>query len=152
MAAVLEGKSIGLDTETVQKESCWFGEPRTYGQRYSPTQGFDLLLIRTNWFLGNWTLDPCLKWTHNIGFHSIQQIELSSPLFHGPMYIPELWMIAPFFYCSKIKWDIVWALQTTCSTPKQLLSSIKVWKSQKASKQSTKLPCHFSGAFLFVFL
>jgi hypothetical protein len=79
----------------------------------------------------NWTFKPTFSWAH---VHSWAM------------------MLAPFSYCTKIKWDIVWALQTTCSTPKQLLSSIKVWKSQKASKQSTKLPCHYSGAFLFVFL
>ncbi len=41
------------------------GEPRirlgTFLARYSPTQGFNLLQIRPNWFLGNWTLDPRLK-------------------------------------------------------------------------------------------
>jgi hypothetical protein len=31
------------------------------GPRYSPTQGFNLLQINPNWFLGNWTLDPRLK-------------------------------------------------------------------------------------------
>jgi len=41
-----------------------FGEPRIgLGTKvYSPTQGFNLLQIRPNWFLGNWTLGPCLKW------------------------------------------------------------------------------------------
>jgi len=33
-----------------------------YGPRYGPTQGSDLLKISRNWFLGNWTLDPPLKW------------------------------------------------------------------------------------------
>ncbi len=28
----------------------------------SPRQGFNLLHISPNWILGNWTLDPCLKW------------------------------------------------------------------------------------------
>jgi hypothetical protein len=32
-----------------------------YGPRYSPTQGFNLLQISPNWFLGNWTLAPRLK-------------------------------------------------------------------------------------------
>jgi hypothetical protein len=32
------------------------------GPRYSPIQGFNLLQISPNWFLGNWTLDPPLKW------------------------------------------------------------------------------------------
>jgi len=32
------------------------------GPRYSPTQGFNLLQMSPNWFLGNWILDPCLKW------------------------------------------------------------------------------------------
>jgi len=30
--------------------------------RYSPTQGFNLLQISPNWFQGNLTLDPRLKW------------------------------------------------------------------------------------------
>jgi hypothetical protein len=29
----------------------------------TPTQGFNLLQISPHWFLGNWTLYPCLKWT-----------------------------------------------------------------------------------------
>ncbi len=37
-------------------------EESSYGRRYNPTQGFDLLQISPNWFLGNWTLDPSLKW------------------------------------------------------------------------------------------
>jgi len=32
------------------------------GPKYSPTQGFNLLQMSPNWFLGNWTLDPPLKW------------------------------------------------------------------------------------------
>ncbi len=32
------------------------------GPMYSPTQGFNLLQISPNRFLGNWTLDPLLKW------------------------------------------------------------------------------------------
>ncbi len=28
------------------------------GPWYSPTQGFNLLQVSPNWFLGNWTLDP----------------------------------------------------------------------------------------------
>ncbi len=32
------------------------------GPMYSPTQGFNLLQISPNWFLGNWTLDPPVKW------------------------------------------------------------------------------------------
>jgi hypothetical protein len=33
-----------------------------YEPRYSPTQGFNLLQISPNWFLGNRTLDPHQKW------------------------------------------------------------------------------------------
>jgi hypothetical protein len=33
-----------------------------WGLRCSPTQGFNLCQVSPNWFLGNWTLDPCLKW------------------------------------------------------------------------------------------
>ncbi len=32
------------------------------GPRYSPPQGFNLLQISPNWFLGTWTLHPWLKW------------------------------------------------------------------------------------------
>jgi hypothetical protein len=38
------------------------------GPRYSPTQGFNLLQINPNWFLGNWTLDPRLKWALVLAF------------------------------------------------------------------------------------
>jgi hypothetical protein len=41
------------------KESSWFGEPRCkLGSRHGPTQGFNLLQMNPNWFLGIWTLDP----------------------------------------------------------------------------------------------
>jgi hypothetical protein len=33
-----------------------------WGPRYTLTQGFNLLQMSPYWFLGNWTLDPCLKW------------------------------------------------------------------------------------------
>jgi hypothetical protein len=35
--------------------------------------GFNLLQISPNWFLGNWTLDPHLKWTnqHFLDIHSL---------------------------------------------------------------------------------
>jgi hypothetical protein len=66
MAPVLEGKkSIGSD----QKNSAERRAPNLENQesgkgpRYSPTQGFNLLQISPNWFLGNWTLDDTrLKW------------------------------------------------------------------------------------------
>jgi hypothetical protein len=151
----MEGKSIGLDTKAVQKESSWFGRTtniRTKVQsnsriRFASNQ-YKLVPRKLDpgplskvdpqrWFpfrAANWTFEPTFSRAH---IHSWAM------------------MLAPFFFTalrlSEIS-DIVWALQTTCSTPKQLLSPIKVWKSQKASKQSTKLPCHFSGAFLFVFL
>jgi hypothetical protein len=49
MAPVLEGKSIG-------------SYPKNTAKVYNPTQGFNLLQISPNWFLGNMTLDPRLKW------------------------------------------------------------------------------------------
>ncbi len=33
-----------------------------WGPRLHSTQGFNLLQMSPNWFLGNWTLDPRLKW------------------------------------------------------------------------------------------
>jgi hypothetical protein len=33
-----------------------------WGPRYTPSQGFNLLHMSPNWILGNWTLDPRLKW------------------------------------------------------------------------------------------
>jgi hypothetical protein len=32
-----------------------------FGPRYTPTQGFNLLQISPNWFLGNWTPGPSSK-------------------------------------------------------------------------------------------
>ncbi len=34
----------------------------SWGPRNIPTQRFNLLHMGPNWFLGNWTLDLCLKW------------------------------------------------------------------------------------------
>jgi hypothetical protein len=64
MAPVLKGKSIGLDQKTVLKGELliWRTKDQAKDQRYNPTQGFNLLQISPNWFLGNWTLDPGLKW------------------------------------------------------------------------------------------
>jgi hypothetical protein len=149
MAAVLEGKSICLDTKTVQKESSWFGEPRI--RLRTKVQSNSRIQFASNQSkLVPRKLDP----------GPLSKVDPQHWFqFHGANWIFKLtfsWAhvhsLAPFFYWTKIKWDIVWALQTPCSTPKQLLSSTKVSKSQKVSKQSTKLPCHFSGAFLFVFL
>ncbi len=64
MAPILEEKAIGSDQKTVLKTRAPDLENQESGQgpRYSPTQGFNLLQISPNWFLGNWTLDPRLKW------------------------------------------------------------------------------------------
>jgi hypothetical protein len=40
----------------------WRTKNQAREPRYSTTQGFNLLQISPNWFLGNWTLDPHLKW------------------------------------------------------------------------------------------
>jgi hypothetical protein len=58
MAPVLEGKSTGSDQRTVLKGELPDLENQESGSgpRYSPTQGFNLLQISPNWFLGNWTL------------------------------------------------------------------------------------------------
>jgi hypothetical protein len=63
MAPVLEGKSISSDQKTSAKKRApdLENQESGYGPRYSPTQGFNLLQISPNWFLGNWTLDPHLK-------------------------------------------------------------------------------------------
>jgi hypothetical protein len=66
MAPVLEGKSIGLDPKKPVLKGellIWRTKNEAKGPRYSsPTQGFNLLQISPNWFLGDWTLDPHLKW------------------------------------------------------------------------------------------
>jgi hypothetical protein len=64
MAPLLEGKSIGSDPKNSAKRRAPDLENHEsgYGPSYSPTQGFNLLQISPNWFLGNWTLDPRVKW------------------------------------------------------------------------------------------
>jgi hypothetical protein len=64
MARVLEGKSIGLDQKNSAKRKPPHLENQElgYGSRYNPAQGFNSLQNSPNWFLGNWTLDPRLKW------------------------------------------------------------------------------------------
>jgi hypothetical protein len=65
MAPVLEGKSISLDQKknsAKKRAPDLENQESVYGPRYSPTQGFNWLQITPNWFLGNWTLDPHLKW------------------------------------------------------------------------------------------
>jgi hypothetical protein len=65
MAPVLGAKSIGSDQKTVLKGELliWRTKNQARDQGTSPTQGFNLLQISSNWFFGNWTLDPCLKCT-----------------------------------------------------------------------------------------
>jgi hypothetical protein len=64
MAPVLEGKTIWLDPKTVLKGELliWRTKNQAGDQGYTPTQGFNLLQMSPNWFLGNWTLDPRLNW------------------------------------------------------------------------------------------
>jgi hypothetical protein len=63
MAPVLKGKSVGADQKNSAKRRApdLENQESGYGPRYSPTQGFNLLHISPNWFLGNWTLDPRLR-------------------------------------------------------------------------------------------
>jgi hypothetical protein len=150
MAAVLEGKSIGLDTKTVQKESSWFGEPKVrLGTRVQSNSRIQFASNQSKLVPRKLDPGPLSKVDpqHWSQFHAANWT--FKPTFSCTFLSYEA---CPFFYWTKIKREIVWALQMTCSTPKHLLSSTKVSKSQKASKQSTKLPCHFSGASLFVFL
>jgi hypothetical protein len=59
MAPVLGGKnSIGSD----QKNSAKRRAPDLGKLRINQSQGFNLLHVSPNYILGNWTLDPCLKW------------------------------------------------------------------------------------------
>jgi hypothetical protein len=64
MAHVLEGKSIGLDQKTVLKGELliWRTKNQARDQGIVQLKNFNLLQISPNWFLGNWTLDPGLKW------------------------------------------------------------------------------------------
>jgi hypothetical protein len=60
MAPLLEGKSIGCDQKNNAKRRAHDLENQESG--YSlPTQGFNLLQISPNWFLGNWTMDLLSK-------------------------------------------------------------------------------------------
>ncbi len=64
MEPVLGAKSISSDQKTMLKGELliWRTKNQARDQGTSPTQGFNLLQISPNWFLGNWTPDPCLKW------------------------------------------------------------------------------------------
>jgi hypothetical protein len=55
MAPVLKGKSIGLDPKTVLKGELliWRTKNQARDHGTSPTQGFNLLQISPNRFLGN---------------------------------------------------------------------------------------------------
>jgi hypothetical protein len=64
MGAVLEGKSIGLDQKTVLKEELLIWRTKNQARDQPTVQLKDSICfnISPNWFLGNWTLDPSLKW------------------------------------------------------------------------------------------
>jgi len=64
MAPVLEGKSIDLNQKTVLKGEplIWRTKNQAMDQGTLQLKGFNLLHMSPNWFLGNWTLDPGLKW------------------------------------------------------------------------------------------
>jgi hypothetical protein len=62
MAPVLEGKSIGLDQKTVVKGELLFWSTNNQAEDAGTTQGFKLLHMSPNWVLGNWTLDPRVRW------------------------------------------------------------------------------------------
>jgi hypothetical protein len=59
MAPVLEAKSIGADRKTVLK-----GELLIWRTKNHATDQLkdSMLQISPNWFIGNWTRDPRLKW------------------------------------------------------------------------------------------
>jgi hypothetical protein len=61
--SILEGKSIGSHQkmELKGKFMIWRIEMQA-GPRQGPNQGFNLLQMSPNWFLGIWTLDPHIKW------------------------------------------------------------------------------------------
>jgi hypothetical protein len=63
MAPVLEGKSIGSDQKIVLKGELLIRRTKNQARDKGTlqTQGFNLLQIGPNWFLGNWMLDSCLK-------------------------------------------------------------------------------------------
>ncbi len=64
MAPVLEGKSIGLDQKTVLKGELliWRSKNEAMDQGIVQLKDSIRFKIVPNWFLGNWTLDPRLKW------------------------------------------------------------------------------------------
>jgi hypothetical protein len=62
MTPILKGKSIGLDQNNAKRRALDLENQETSSGWYSPIQGFNLLQISPNWFLGNWTLDLRLKW------------------------------------------------------------------------------------------
>jgi hypothetical protein len=61
MAPVLEGKSIGSDHKTVLKGELLFWRTKNQARDQGTVQ-LNLLQISPNRFLGNWSLDPRLKW------------------------------------------------------------------------------------------
>jgi hypothetical protein len=65
MAPVLEGKSVGWDQKnTVLKEELVIWRTKNQARdpgTHTPTQGFNLLHMSANWFLGNWTRGPSSK-------------------------------------------------------------------------------------------
>jgi len=67
MAPVLKGKSTGSNQKNSAKRRTpdLKNQEWGYGPRYRPTQGFNLLQISPNWFLGNWTLDPRALASHS---------------------------------------------------------------------------------------
>ncbi len=73
MAPVLDGKF----KKTAKRRAPVLEKQKSgQGPRYSPTQGFNLLQISTNWFLGNWTRYPRLKWAKLCGPFFISRIKI----------------------------------------------------------------------------
>jgi len=62
MAPVLKGKSIGWDQKTVLKGELLIWRPKNQARDQGPVQLKDSICISPNGFLGNWTLDPHVKW------------------------------------------------------------------------------------------
>jgi len=53
---------FGLENSAIRRAPDLKNQESGQGPRCSPIQGFNLLQMSPDWFLGNWTLDPCLKW------------------------------------------------------------------------------------------
>jgi len=97
MAPVLGGKnSIGSD----QKNSAKRRAPDLGKLRINQSQGFNLLHVSPNCILGNWTLDPCLKWALAKELNSLlTQYGVSGvvQITRLPKYVKSKWLRAQIY-------------------------------------------------------